>query len=264
MRVRSAMSCAAVVLTCVTILILISTTPALLAAPVSGANAVARPTARFTLSTPADIPGSTLPPGSYMIHVVNRLYDRVIVQVDSTNGDLHSTFIGIPNKQIARPSGPGMIDYVNPSDGAQHLRGWYFPGSSAVVEFVYPKATAVAIANSNQVKVPAIDPASDGLAADPTLSPKDMQLVTLWLLSAERVSPSNNSANSASATSIKAERYEQASAAAPRKPVVGALPHTASYLPWVWLLSLCSLLGAAIVRVLRIKNASSAGQQAGT
>ncbi len=63
------------------------------------------------------------------------------------------------------------------------LRAGTFPAVASVVEFVYPKADAVAIATSNPAKVPAVDPASEGKVTDNTLSQGDMQLLTLWLLS---------------------------------------------------------------------------------
>ncbi|HEV2709484.1 MAG TPA: hypothetical protein VGU67_04655 [Edaphobacter sp.] len=203
--------------------------------------------ANFTLSNSSNIPGTTLPAGRYTIHVVNRLADRFIVQVDSASGDLHATFIGVPNSKLPKPSTPGMVNWSNSANGAEYLKGWCFPGTSSVVEFVYPKSDAVAIANSNQAKVLAIDPASEGLAADPTLSQRDMQLVTLWLLSAERVGPSDNT------PSIKAERYQQV-AGNSQKPILSALPHTASYLPWLWLLSAFSMFAAIVLHLLRTKQ----------
>jgi hypothetical protein len=205
--------------------------------------------ARFTLSNPSNIPGATLRAGTYTIHVVSRLSDRFIIRVDSANNDLHSTFIGVPNTTLPKPFTPGMVGWSNPANGAEYLKGWYFPGTSSIVEFVYPKSDAVAIANSNQAKVLAIDPASEGLAADPTLSPRDMKLVTLWLLSAERVGPSDR------APSIKAERYQQV-AENSQKPILSALPHTASYLPWLWLLSACSMLAAIVLHLLKTKQSA--------
>ena len=72
-----------------------------------------------------------------------------------------------------------------------------------MVEFVYPKAEAVAIAKSNQSKVPAIDPASEGKVADKSLSKDDMEVVTLWLLSSTTVGPNDTT------PAIKAEKYQQ-------------------------------------------------------
>jgi hypothetical protein len=203
------------------------------------------PASDFTISNPSHIPGATLEPGTYTIHIVNRLSDRVILKVDSVKGDLHSTFLGIPNSDIQKPVSSGPVKWANPADGSQYLKGWYFPGSSSVVEFFYPKAEAVAIAMSNPSKVPAVDPASEGKVTDNTLSQDDMQLLTLWLLSLQQVGPSDSAA--AAKPGIKAERYTQV--ASVQKPVVKALPHTASMIPLVWLMGFCSLIAAVMLRL---------------
>jgi hypothetical protein len=210
----------------------------------------ATPAADFTISNPSHIPGATLEPGSYTIHVVNRLSDRVILKVDSVKGDVHSTFLGIPNSGIQKPAASGPVKWANPADGSQYLKGWYFAGSSSVVEFVYPKAEAVAIATSNPAKVPAVDPASEGKVTDNTLSQDDMQLLTLWLLSLEQVGPSGT--GDAAKPGIKAERYAQV--ASVQKPVIKALPHTAGRVPLVWLLGFCSLIAAALLRLIASQN----------
>lgn len=201
----------------------------------------AAPTTDFTISNPSHVPGATLQPGTYSIHIVNRLSDRVILKVDAANGSVHSMFIGVPNDKIGRPAGSGTVNWANSPDGTTYIKGWYFPGSSSVVEFVYPKADAVALATSNPSKVPAVDPASEGKVTDNTLSQNDMQLLTLWLLSLEEVGPGN-------APSIKAARYETASVS--QKPAIKALPHTASWLPWVWLTGLCLLIAAGTLRII--------------
>lgn len=222
----------------------------ILAAVPLWAAAPANPGADFTLSNSQRIPGDTLQPGSYSIHVVNRLSDRVILKVDSKNGSQHDTFIGVQNSKIEKPASSGPVKWSNAVDGTDYLRGWYFPGTSSVVEFVYPKTDAVAIAKSNPAKVPAIDPASEGKVADNTLSKDDMQVLTLWLLSLQSVGTGDQS------SSIKAERYQQV-ASVSQKPVISALPHTASRLPWIWLVSFSSLLAAAMLRVFRVQRQSA-------
>ncbi|WP_158941955.1 hypothetical protein [Granulicella sp. S190] len=219
------------------------------------AAAPANPATDFTVSNASHIPGATLEPGSYTIHVVNHLSDRVILKIDSVKGDLHSTFIGIPNTQIEKPAMSGPVKWANSTDGSQYLKGWYFPGSASVVEFVYPKAEAVAIASSNPAKVPAVDPESEGKVSDNTLSQGDMQLLTLWLLSLQQVGPSDQAAK----PGIKAERYTQV--ASVQKPVIKALPHTASLVPLVWFVGFCSLIGAALLRLIASQSRTSALSQ---
>ena len=250
-------------------------------------------TATFTVTQQTKVPGETLKPGEYTIRIVDHLSDRLIVRVDSANGKTHSTFLGLQEPSINRPATPGVIPWENASQKSTYMKGFLFPNTNSVVEFVYPKAEAVAIAKSNQSKVPAIDPASEGKVADKSLSRDDMEVVTLWLLSSTTVGPSD------SVPAIKAEKYQQVagnepppqpaqqlqqsrqvapvssntSAALapaptsgtaptpvrqprPRKPVVAALPHTGSSMPVVWLVGLFSLLGALATRLTRAARAS--------
>ena len=199
---------------------------------------------RFTTSEPANIPGLTLHPGSYSIQVVDHLSERYVVRVDGPGGRVHYSFLALANAGIPKPTGPGRVLWNNPAGGKQYVRGWLFPGTSSVLEFVYPKAEAVAIAKSNQAKVPAIDPASEGRPIEiKSLSKSDLQLVTLWLLSSTHVGPGD------SATGIQAERYPEVAVA--RKPVISKLPQTASNLPWVGLLGALSILSALAIRIFR-------------
>jgi hypothetical protein len=199
-------------------------------------------TSNFVLDSPSNIPGASLKPGSYSIRVVNRLSDRVILRVNSTAGDVNSLFIGVEKNKIERPVKSGPVVWENSANGTNHLKGWYFPGAASVIEFVYPKADAVAIASANPATVPAVDPASEGKVADSALSQDDLQLLTLWVLSLQQVGPGVPSPG------IKAVRYQMSANATP-KPIIKALPHTASLMPWVWLSALCSLLVALSIRM---------------
>lgn len=252
-------------------------------------------TATFTVTQQTKVPGETLKPGEYTIRVVDHLSDRLIVRVDSANGKTHSTFLGLQDSSISPPAAPGVVAWENAAQKTTYLKGFFFPNTNSVVEFVYPKADAVAIAKSNQSKVPAIDPASEGKVADKGLSRDDMEVVTLWLLSATTVGPNDT------VPAIKAEKYQQvagnepppqpadqlqqsrqvapaastssasvsptpASTAGtapipvrqprPRKPVVAALPHTGSSMPLAWLVGLVSLFAALATRLLRFTQGS--------
>jgi hypothetical protein len=203
-------------------------------------------TASFTLSSPAGVPGYALEPGAYTIHVVNHLKDRVILKLDAANDSVHATFIGVQDGKMERPAKGGQVIWANPAADVSYMKGWYFPGDPAAIEFVYPKTAAVAIASANPspATVPAVDPASEGKVADHTLSQDDMQLLTLWVLSLQQVGATPE---------IKAERYQLIASANP-KPVVSsaikALPHTASLLPWVWLVGFCSFAAAGLLRII--------------
>jgi hypothetical protein len=63
--------------------------------PVSNALAVEVPASNITLSTPTEVPGMTLQPGTYSIRVVGKLTDRVILKVDDDRGNKSVDFLGI-------------------------------------------------------------------------------------------------------------------------------------------------------------------------
>ena len=193
----------------------------------------------FTVSQQTMIPGSTLQPGTYSIRVLDHLQDRYIVRVDGSGGSTHSTFIGVQDPQLKSVASTGAVPWGSAPEGNSALRGYSFGLSSPSLEFVYPKADAVALAKLNDSKVPAIDPASEGRPAELSgLSKDDMEIVSLWLLSATRVGPNDN------APAIKAEKYQQVATARPVRPVINQLPHTASELPLLLLTGLLSFAGA--------------------
>ena len=203
--------------------------------------------ASFNVTTASGIPGQSLRPGTYTIHVVGQLADRVILRIDDVAGTFHVDFIGIRSRDFRGNSSAGLASWDTPVDGVSYYRSWTPQGSARALEFVYPKAQAVSIAKVNQAKVAAIDPASEGRSADPALSAEDMKLVTLWLLSSTRVGPENR------APDIKAERYETASIAPP-KQLLQSLPHTASNFPLLLLISLISLSSGLALRHRRITH----------
>ena len=200
------------------------------------------PAANFKVSEMTAVPGKTLPPGAYSIHIVDHLKDRYIVRVEGASDRDNTLFIGIPNKSLAHDA-HGRIMWTTPAAGANYLRGWNFPGLPAPLEFAYPKNDAVAVAKANNAQVPAIDPESEGMVSKASLSQDEMQIITLWLLSPTRVGPN-------AAGGIQAVRYQQV-ASVKHKPVVARLPHTASLLPWFWLVGAFALAGALGLRMTR-------------
>jgi hypothetical protein len=205
----------------------------------------------FTVSEPTEIPGATLRPGTYTIHVVDHLSERYIVAIDALKGRMHSTFLAIENPEVPKPSAPGRVVWPNaPSKvgDKEYLRGWLFRGEPAVLEFVFPKSDAVALARSNDAQVPAIDPASEGRPVTiKGLSKSDMELVTLWLLSSTHVGPQDGAAD------IQAQRYRQV-ASVTHKPVINRLPQTGSQLPWIALFGSFCMVTALSLRVYRPAN----------
>ncbi len=182
--------------------------PAAFAAPVLDDPTVNASPEQFQVTQKTEIPNTTLSPGSYSIRILDHLSDRVILQVAGKGNRVETTFIAIPASTMANaPVGP--ILYGGGPKGKAAIKGFAFPGGLAV-EFVYPKADAVSIAQANDARVMAIDPASENRVAAPKLSAKDMEMITLWMLEPARVGP-----NDAKPSGIAATKYQAPAPVAP-------------------------------------------------
>jgi hypothetical protein len=222
---------------------------------------VDKPASSFSVAEKSEVPGLVLQPGSYSIRVLDHLSDRVIVRVESADGSTHSTFIGLRDPDLKARTTPGQIPWDKAADGKKALRGFTFPGGTTI-EFVYPKATAVSIAKVNSSSVPAIDPASEGRIADPSLSKDDMELVTLWMLSSTSVGPNDPAIQAAkfiaapepnTVASSSKQMTSSTKSTTPKKPIIAALPHTSSNLPLVELSGAASLFAAVGLFIRRRK-----------
>jgi hypothetical protein len=244
--------------------------PRALAPLPAAVNSVPGASSQFNVTDETEVPGRTLKPGSYTIRIVDHLSDRMIVQVNR-NGKTESTFLALPASKLARPASPGPITVTGSKSGRSAIRGFAFPNGT-LAEFVYPKAEAVTLAKTNSITVPAIDPASEGMTTAKNLSPTDMQMVTLWMLSPTEVGPNDSGPGIAAARyqapapASSANQAQVASAKVPARPVrirpaalrsTTALPHTAGDLPLVLLIGLVSAIGAGLLARRRLLQATA-------
>lgn len=225
--------------------------------------------APLQLSQRTEAPGVALSPGSYTVRIADHLNDRIIVQVQKAGAQSVTTLLAYSNPALAN-SGSGPVLFSTGLNSKPTLRGFAFSGGPAV-EFVYPKGDAVTLAKANDVKVMAVDPASEGRPKLPQLTQSDMSEVTLWMLTPTPVQPGApagiqaaryqppTSAGAVSGTTETAsapQPYRSASPAEPAsqppvqvastrrphvRPAVKQLPHTASNLPLIALTGLLSL-----------------------
>lgn len=187
----------------------------------------------FTLAKATEIPGTKLNAGNYTLVVLDSLQDRTVMQVNSTDGKTKALVLGV-QANLSGPSGQPVL-WDAKDQGRHALRGFVFSNGRSV-EFVYPKADAVALAKANHSTVVAVDPASEGRPELNRLSSNDMQMVSLWMLTPTRVSgqdgleakhytPSNASAPqvASSASPASSTGTPQSSTPAPRRSNAGTL-----------------------------------------
>ncbi len=179
-----------------------SLVPTLLAITFAAGSAYAQTanaSQNVTLNEKVQIPGASLKPGEYTFSVEDRLQDRAIVRITSQDQSKHFLVLTVPSADLGQAGSDGLVLFTKSSGKDQALRGWACPDCSPGLEFVYPKAEAAKLTDETGEAVLAVDPTYDKLPVN--LSADDMKVVTLWLLSPERITAGNKGKG------VKAEKY---------------------------------------------------------
>jgi hypothetical protein len=108
----------------------------------------------LTFSGPVQIPGATLPAGSYTFEIANPDSTRHVIRVSQkdTNKPV-GLFMTIPNERLQAPEDNLIMFAERPAGSPQAIQVWFYPGDRLGEEFVYPKSQAVKIAKANRVGV---------------------------------------------------------------------------------------------------------------
>ena len=117
----------------------------------------------LTVSESFQVPNKVLPPGTYVIKLLDSPSDRHIVQIfNADETQLQTTILAIPNYRL-QPTGKTVVTFwETPPGQPKALRAWFYPGDNFGQEFAYPKSAAVQIAAVSHEPVPtteAIQPA---------------------------------------------------------------------------------------------------------
>ncbi len=194
----------------------------------------------LTVSESFQVPNKVLPPGTYVIKLLDSPSDRHIVQIfNADETELQTTILAIPNYRL-QPTGKTVVTFwETPPGQPKALRAWFYPGDNFGQEFAYPKSAAVQIAAVSHETVPtteAIQPAELPKAEVTQTQPEPQEV-------AQATPPP------AAAT------QEPALGPAPAATVVPApqeLPKTASPYPLIGLAGLLSLGLFALLRSFRL------------
>ncbi len=109
----------------------------------------------LTVNEPIQLPNKVLPPGKYVMKLLDSPSNRHIVQV--FNGDesqLQTTILAIPNYRL-EPTGKTQFQFwETPPGQPKAMRAWFYPGDNFGQEFAYPKTESVQIASYSHQSVP--------------------------------------------------------------------------------------------------------------
>jgi hypothetical protein len=112
----------------------------------------------LTFSGPVQIPGATLPAGTYTFELANPDTSRHVIRVSSQDGtEVKALFMTIPSERLDTPSENLVMFSERPAGMPQAIQAWFYPGDRIGEEFVYPKKQAMEIAKVTHKSVLATD-----------------------------------------------------------------------------------------------------------
>lgn len=188
-----------------------------------------------TFSAPVELPGIVLPAGTYVFKLADSASNRHIVRVfNADETQICATILAIPNYRLA-PAGKTVLNFEERTTGRpEAIRAWFYPADNFGQEFVYAKRRATELAETAHVPV---------LTADLTPTEKPEELIQEPVVA---ITPEKQQVEVAQVTAPPvAEKAEPASTPA----AMTNLPKTASLLPFILLVGLCSIGIAAGLRI---------------
>jgi hypothetical protein len=195
----------------------------------------------LTVNETIQVPNKVLPPGTYVIKLLDSPSNRHVVQIfDGDETHLLTTILAIPNYRL-QPTGKTVFGFwETPPGQPKALRAWFYPGDNFGQEFAYPKTAAVQIAASAHSAVPTTE------VTEPAQMPTAEVTTT--------PAPQEETAQAASAPEPQPEAAAPAPAPEPAPtpdPAPQELPKTASPYPLIGLAGLLSLAMFLVLRVVR-------------
>ena len=221
----------------------------------------------LTFSGPVQIPGVTLPAGSYVFKLADIPGNRHVVQVfDKDEKKIYTTILAIPNDRIEPSDKPLVLFSERASGSPQAVKVWYYPGERTGNEFVYPKSQAMRIAKETHQRVLAMNDESSAIGTAGAV-PESMKAAEVgyfdeggtWFASDQRIAVDNQPtivdqnrpiANLVASTTVQNDSNQTAGTSGSRSGR-RHLPRTASSLVLFELFSGLSLAGGFAVRQLR-------------
>jgi hypothetical protein len=199
----------------------------------------------LTVNEPLQVPNKVLPPGKYVMKLMDSPSNRHIVQI-FTGDDMHliTTVLAIPNYRL-QPTGKTQFGFwETPPGQPRALRAWFYPGDNFGQEFAYPKSESVAIAAFSKATVPT------------TYAESETDLATARVGTVNETgqeAPIQETAVAAAPAPTPAPEAERAAPAPAPEPAPAPqeLPKTSSPLAMIALAGLFSLAAFTMLRLAR-------------
>ena len=211
----------------------------------------------LTVNEPIQLPNKVLPPGKYVMKLLDSPSNRHIVQV--FNGDetqLQTTILAIPNYRL-EPTGKTQFQFwETPPGQPKAMRAWFYPGDNFGQEFAYPKSESVQIATYSHQTVPTTYSTSEAdltTAKVGTVDEKgtETELPAATYSETKKATPVEIAQNTPPPAATPAADNTPAQTMPASTPQPASLPHTGSAFPLVGLIGLVSLGAFFTLRLAR-------------
>src|ERR671912_743463 len=109
----------------------------------------------FTFNQPVELPGVTLPPGTYIFRFVDATTGRKVMQVQAKDASSknYGLFMTI-NAERPKPSNDAELRFLEtPAGQPAAVKTWWYPGNTIGREFIYPKSQARRLAQATNTTV---------------------------------------------------------------------------------------------------------------
>jgi len=125
----------------------------LLLAPAARADEFTKLTL-LTFSGPVDLPGISLPAGTYRFSLADPETGRRVVKVASKDGTkTYGMFLSMSNQRVTPTKQPVILFKEAAAGAPPAVKVWFYPGESYGYEFAYPHDQAMRIARATHEPV---------------------------------------------------------------------------------------------------------------
>jgi hypothetical protein len=207
----------------------------------------------FTFNSPVEMPGVTLPPGTYVFHFVDASNQKKVIQVaDKSSNKNYGMFMTI-NAIRPKASDDAELRFLEtPAGKPAAVKTWWYPGNTIGREFIYPKSQARRLAAATNTNVLASkSDAETAPAATATATSANLEYVAPNGQESAVTNEMLNSVNNAAPTGGTAARnvpVQEGTSASNMAPSRSRLPRTNGMLPLLALMGLSSLAGGTSLR----------------
>ena len=198
---------------------------------------------RITFSRSVQLPGTVLPPGTYVFKLLDAPPQHIVRVMDANQMQVLATVLAIPNSQLEPSEGTVLTTEERPSGQPEAIRAWFYPGDTIGEEFVYPKSQPAPLtAQLNTREASLTQPVAAAPEAEQQSAanlPQPAPQTTAPQVPAAQSQPSAPASQGAAPAEPSSD-----SSATDTKP----LPKTASPLPLIGLLGMLSIGTALALR----------------